>query len=169
MHNFCYVLSGSGQRGNGGVPLPVESSAGSIHPRFKGSSPATSVEIDDYKSNKIAIISNNSVQRITNGMAQSAQSLSVHKKINPVGLTIEMEVRGETNKGVADKDHIVARNDRMVRLVEKDADNGYQEGKAKNKEKGTDARREEKRNLRTRIMIRRSRIKTSIRSKKKKR
>ncbi|XP_074559786.1 uncharacterized protein LOC141815805 [Curcuma longa] len=136
MDKLVPMLISTGLSGNGGVSLPMENLDGSIHRRFKGPFPATSVEIDDCNNNKVAIISNNSVQRMINGVGQSVKRLSVQKNVNS-GLPIKME-------GRANKDHMVAQNDRMGGLVEKDANNGIQEGKAKNKEREVDGKREEK-------------------------
>lgn len=143
MDKLVPMLISTGQRGNGGVSLPMEISDRSIRRRFKSPSPATSVEMDDYNNNKVAIVSNNSVQRMINGMGQSAKRLSVQKNVNS-GLPVKMEGRAETNRSIANKDRMVARNDRMGGLVENDANNGIKEGKAKNKERGADGKSEEK-------------------------
>ncbi|XP_042452585.1 bromodomain-containing protein DDB_G0270170-like [Zingiber officinale] len=136
MEKLVSMLISTRQRGNGGVSLLMENLDGSIHRRFKGSSPATSVEIDDCNNNKVAIISNNSVQRTINGMGHSANRLSVHKNVNS-SFPVKIEDR-------ANKDRMVARNDGMGGLVEKDANNGIQEGKSKNKEREACGKREEK-------------------------
>ncbi|KAG6501404.1 hypothetical protein ZIOFF_041284 [Zingiber officinale] len=137
-------LPSAGQRGNGGAPLPMESSAGYLHRKFEGLPSATSTEIDSRKSNKVPFHSGSSVQRTINGMGQSVQSLSAPKNINSTSLPIKMEGGADASKSIA-RSHMFAKKvDGINRPVEKDADNKSEEEKAKNKEREAGINGEEK-------------------------
>ncbi|XP_074580473.1 uncharacterized protein LOC141836908 [Curcuma longa] len=138
-------LPSTGQRGNGGVSLPMDSSAGYLHRKSEGLSSATSTEIDSHKINKVPFHSGSSVQRTINGMGQSVQNLSASKNINSISLPIKMEGGADASKSIASKSHMFAKKvDGINRPVEKDADNKSEEEKAKNKEREAGINGEEK-------------------------
>ncbi|XP_074576261.1 uncharacterized protein LOC141832777 [Curcuma longa] len=138
-------LPSTGQRGNGGMPLPTENSAGSLYRRFEGLSSTTSVEIDNHKSDKVLFNSSSSVPRTSNGMGQSTQSLSTPKNVNSISIPLKKEGRADTSKSIANRGHMVAKRiDGISQPVEKNADTKSKEEKANNKERGADVNREEK-------------------------
>ncbi|XP_042412141.1 DNA ligase 1-like [Zingiber officinale] len=142
--NLVQKLLSTGQRGNGVMSLPTENSAGSLYRRFEGLSSTTSIESDNRKSDKVPFNSS-TVQRTSNGMGQSTQSLSAPKNVNSISLPLKMEGRADAGKSIANKGHMVAKRiDGISQPVEKDADTKSKEEKAKNKEREADVNREEK-------------------------
>ncbi|RZR88876.1 hypothetical protein BHM03_00016532 [Ensete ventricosum] len=138
-------IASTGQQGNGGRALPVEKPVGSVQRRFEDPSPATCLENDNYKSNKVASCSSSVVQRTINGMGRQAQIFSTNKNVDSIGIATKMDDRRESNKIIQNHDLMEQRRiDGMDRSVEKGADNRTEEGKAKNKEREADDRKEER-------------------------